>query len=201
MADVRLIDVDITDRANGKLPVWDSAAGTHVYADPSTSGVPAGSSFPGSPATNDLFFHTTYGMIFKWDGTRWVTETLFSDGMTPVATIPISASATPYRGALPMAGVMGLWVEDLFLTFHVINGTALSASHKWTCPLQYAPAGTTIGTITIDSGALNAWRSALVAVDAAIATTQFEIELGATKTGTPGNLWLFPRYTYRLIGT
>ena len=31
----------------------------------------SGSSFPANPVTNDLFFNTTYGALFFWDGTRW----------------------------------------------------------------------------------------------------------------------------------
>ena len=32
----RMIDVDVTDRADGKVPIWDTAAGTHLYGDPSS---------------------------------------------------------------------------------------------------------------------------------------------------------------------
>jgi len=31
----------------------------------------SGSSFPANPVTNDLFFNTTYGALFFWDGTHW----------------------------------------------------------------------------------------------------------------------------------
>ena len=41
MADVRLIDVDIAARANGKIPVWNSTSGTHEYTDPASSAAPA----------------------------------------------------------------------------------------------------------------------------------------------------------------
>ena len=31
----------------------------------------SGSNFPANPVTNDLFFNTTYGALFFWDGTHW----------------------------------------------------------------------------------------------------------------------------------
>jgi hypothetical protein len=36
----RMIDVDITDRDDGKVPVWDSAEGTHIYDDPAGAVAP-----------------------------------------------------------------------------------------------------------------------------------------------------------------
>jgi hypothetical protein len=36
----RLIDVDITDRGDGKLPVWDAATGTHVYENAGAASAP-----------------------------------------------------------------------------------------------------------------------------------------------------------------
>lgn len=45
MADVRLIDVDITDRADGKVPLWDDATNTHVYGDPSSVALGAWTSY------------------------------------------------------------------------------------------------------------------------------------------------------------
>lgn len=38
MTQRRIIDVDITDRADGKVPVWSTAGGTHVYDDPVAGG-------------------------------------------------------------------------------------------------------------------------------------------------------------------
>lgn len=37
MTERRIIDVDLTDRADGKVPIWDTAAGTHLYGDPATA--------------------------------------------------------------------------------------------------------------------------------------------------------------------
>ncbi len=37
MTNKRIIDVDTTDRADGKVPVWDTASGTHVYVSASGS--------------------------------------------------------------------------------------------------------------------------------------------------------------------
>lgn len=37
MAVRKLIEIDVTDRADGKVPAWDAATSTHVYVDPSVA--------------------------------------------------------------------------------------------------------------------------------------------------------------------
>lgn len=41
----RLLDADITDRADGRTPVWSAADGTHVYEDIAAPTVPPGHEF------------------------------------------------------------------------------------------------------------------------------------------------------------
>jgi hypothetical protein len=49
MTERRMIDVDITDRADGKVPAWDSSDSTHKYIDP-VDGSGAGGIGEGRPA-------------------------------------------------------------------------------------------------------------------------------------------------------
>jgi hypothetical protein len=165
----------------------------------------AGSSFPGSPANNDLFFHTTHDMLFFYDGTRWLTTTLYIEpiGITAGA-VPYSASTTANRVAVPLAGAMAIWIENYWLSFFVSGGTALSASHKWVCAIQSlnASVATPISSFSIDSGSVSVWRnSGPIAVGVVNPATEFELEVVSTKTGTPGTLYPLPRISYRLIGT
>lgn len=198
----RLIDVDITDRANGKLPVWNADSNTHVYEDPASSGIPTGTSMPGTPATNDLIFRTDLGLVFFYDGTRWLSLNQYIDGFSHVATdLPISSTQTVFRQGLAAAGVMAIWAETLRVSFFVTGGTALGASHKWVCSLLTRPGGSTIATVNIDSGASDTWRVGSASIGAVVASTEFEMEVVATKTGTPGTLYHLPRLSYRLIGT
>ena len=63
----------------------------------------AGSSFPGSKATNDRYYRTDLGLEFYWDGTRWLTTTLYVCDMpgsplsSGVNNQPISAAGGPYN--------------------------------------------------------------------------------------------------------
>jgi hypothetical protein len=132
-----------------------------------------------------------------------VTETLYHYPLSVAIQMPISASNTTNRAAVPFAGVRDLYIKDFQLTFHIAGGgSALSASHKWVCTLVKFPANTVIATVNIDSGASSTYRtSGLVAIDALIGTTEFDLTVVATKTGTPGDLSLAdPLIYYREVG-
>lgn len=74
MAQRHIIDVDISDRADGLAPVWDAGSATHVYA--SASGLPApknwltdsdsGLDYPGSPNALDDEFEGGGSLDVKW---------------------------------------------------------------------------------------------------------------------------------------
>ena len=186
---------------DGALHLKDSA-GAVTNVDAGGGGYTEGTVFPGTPASGAKFFHNTYDLLFFYDGTRWLSATQYTDVIPTVVTVPISASLTTGRMALPHAGTTAIYAESLWLSFHVASGgSALSASHKWDTGAVTAPTGTSLGNITIDSGSSNVWRTASVAVNAAIATTEFAATFSATKTGTPGNLIPLPRLVYRIIGT
>jgi hypothetical protein len=162
-----------------------------------------GTAFPGSPATNDQYYRTDLGMWFYWNGTRWLTVNLYECNgvVTPTAaTAPLSATGT-WQMIAPAAGVYDLWQDDFQCSFIVIGGTALSASHKWVITLIKQPAATTIATVNINSGALNVWRtSGQISIAALLGTSNFEYDIVATKTGTPGTLYYLPGLTYRMVG-
>lgn len=183
------------------------------------SGIPSGTSFPGSPSTNDLFRRTDLKMIFFYDGTRWLSEQLFT-----IQPIPYLAGANPGntgdlqsvlnatnttspRWPVPsFQGGSNLWLVDYTVAFAVASGgSALSASHKWVGGLfamdaAFASTGA-IATITIDSGASNAFRRTTVAIGAALAATALVFSITWTKTGTPGTLQTGDSLSYRIIAT
>jgi hypothetical protein len=178
-------------------------AGTETGPLAAAASLPSGTSFPGGPANNDLYYRTDLDLLFFYDGTRWLTTTLYTDiiGASGV-TKPISATGFPDQVATPLAGSTAMWLENVWLSFIVVGGTALSASHKWVVTFNSQPAATLLATVTIDSGSLSVWRnSGPVAYGASVPTTEFLISVTATKTGTPGTLNTSPRMSYRLIGT
>ena len=164
------------------------------------SGVPSGVAFPGSPSTDDLFHRTDRDLIYFYDGTRWLTVSQYSSIMGIWDAVgPITASAISHRDGMPMVGT-AVWIETVYIVFRVRSGgTALSASHKWV-GVWASETGALTQTFTIDSGASNTWRSASSAANALTTASEFALFLTWTKTGTPGSLDVFPRYTYRLVG-
>lgn len=202
MTQRRVIDVDITDRADGKVPIWDSGSNTHVYEAP--SGVPAGTSFPGTPSTSDLFWRTDRALLYYYDGTRWLTVNEY--------TLPVTARTL--NGGISVTSTMGNMTahrdHDMYITrveanvFVASGGTALGASHKWVvtfAKIDSTNGKTTISTLTLDSGSSNAWRELADSPAHVVASaTYFSFEWVCTKTGTPGNLFPTIKVSYRLVG-
>jgi hypothetical protein len=203
MADVRLIDVDITDRANGKIPVWNTAAGTHLYVDPASSGVPEGTSFPGSPTADDLFYRTDQNRLFFYDGTRWLTLQEFDLGIGFV-DVAASLSASGGTGRWPVRQELGMYLT----TWHIatfINGTS-SGSAFWTLELQRrdaANASNAVASFSTGTGPDTGsnWVNHDQAINAVLDASTLELQVQATKTSTPGNLICPQSIGYRLIGT
>lgn len=184
-----------------------------------TGGVTAGTSFPGSPATNDLYHRTDLGFIFYYDGTRWLSLQMFiqqlvvrgNGGGTTVETGDISstiaASTSATRTILPSVfGAAGIWIVNHKISFSVFaGGTALGASHKWVGLLigyDATPTTTgTVATVNIDSGSSGVFRETTVTVGAALAANTIFFQTTWTKTGTPGALAVGEQFAYRLIAT
>lgn len=162
----------------------------------------AGTSFPGSPVTDDLFYRTDRDLLYFYDGTRWLTTHLyewpvgFSD-----ALVPFTATVVAARAGLPEASVYDLWLVELRSVFIVAaGGTALGASHKWVLTYNKQPAASLIATINIDSGASNVYRTIVASIGALLGTTNYAVDATATKTGTPGNLYAFGILVFRMVG-
>lgn len=198
----------LTNPTAGSLLTSPSHADQHTNANDIVEAIEqrvglSGSSFPGAPSSGQFFHHTTRRLDYFYNGTRWLTTHLYDMeiGITRASFQPYSATGTYQEATAPHAGVYDLWLEDFQAAFIVNGGTALSASHKWAAVLTKSPAGSTVATITIDSGALDTWRnSGQIAIDALLGTTNFNFYIVLTKTGTPGTLFIHPRLTYRMVG-
>jgi hypothetical protein len=166
-------------------------------------GMPSGSSFPGSPSSGDLFYRSDLHLEFFYDGTRWLSLSQYTATLQRIGDQAEPASASKTGGFYVMALLEAIYVETLICAFYIATGgSALSASHSWAFVLKKdTSTGTTISTITIDSGVSNDWRASSAAVNAALASTDRLLVMNITKTGTPGNLYLWPRIVYRLIAT
>ena len=111
---------------------------TGIPGVPASGSFPAGSSFPGSPSTNDLFFHTTYGMIFKWDGTRWVTVTLYTQPLDTQRALNNLSATNTFDSPLYQDG--SVWLEKFMASMYVI--TTNDGTRYWTAACE----GVTLST-------------------------------------------------------
>jgi hypothetical protein len=162
-----------------------------------------GTSFPVSPSTGQRFYRSDRDIEYFYDGTRWLSTAVFSYPL-PIAdaTLPISATnGALHRAAYPYAGVYGIYIERAVVSFHVASGgTALGASHKWVGTLIDSAASTVYATINVDSGSSGIWRNTAPAVLAAVSSGSIAMQVGWTKTGTPGGLYALVTINYRLVG-
>lgn len=171
-----------------------------------------GTAFPAGPVDGDLFYRTDLNLWFFYNGTRWLSTTLYHyvipHSQRVLQSISATISANYLAAVPPFGGGSDLWIEDAQLGFQVAGGgTALGTSHKWVVTLAKAADGgtaeTTFATFNIDSGASAAWRGLTVVVDALLnnGTTHRVFSGANTKTGTPGALFATLTLSYRIVAT
>jgi hypothetical protein len=190
MADVRMVEVDTTGRSDGDIPSWDTAAGMHLYVTP--SGVPVGTSMPGGPATNDLIFRTDLGLLFFYNGTRWLTVNLYTQAIsTQDAVQPFSAAST-IRCSMPHP-TLDIWIVSFWASTYV--ATTNDGTKYWT--LTLGGPSTALSTISNASDGIVVESAS---VGASLAATLW-LEVAFAKVSTPGTIRATPMISYRLIGT
>jgi hypothetical protein len=158
-------------------------------------------SFPGSPATGDRFRRSDINyMIFFYDGTRWLSEQLFT--MT-VSKDNISATTNPVMNSPTIEG-LDTWVERVSASFFV-NGTNDGSNYwKFIIKKQTGAGGTSaIGAeVSTATHSGSSWLQDEVAIDvAATYATATVFKLTHEKNGSPGNLFSGATVYTRLIAT
>jgi hypothetical protein len=169
----------------------------------STTGLVHGTSFPGSPAAGDFYYHDTYGDLFQYDGTRWLGSSFDFSFYAEIQNLSATDLDTS-RTAPPGVSDKDVWVDEAVFSYYISGGTALSGSHKWQVDLLAVAIGganATVATKTIQSGSLNTWRrDAAQAVNALLGAQRVMMYITATKTGTPGNLYCMVTLRCRVVG-
>ncbi len=158
-------------------------------------------SMPGSPATNQMCFRTDLGLLFYYDGTRWLTTELF---VYPLDLINPSQGVTSFAQQMMPVQILDMWLDSIkvWATATVNN----SGSAYWTATLQkYTAAGTPTSITSVNTQtATTANTSVLLSssIGAALGgSTYHRIILDWASTGSSGNLQALGQLLYRLIGT
>lgn len=177
------------------------SGGGDLSADRTIS-LAAGTSFPGSPATNDRFFRTDLSLEFFYDGTRWLTTELF-ELLPGVADAFVGGTGlVTLYAALPSDLAVYLvkgWVT--YANFGTQNG-----SNYWSFQFGTKTEGSSGSTnrgsaISGSADAGSQYHGKSVALGIALTTTEIAVFCGATKTGTPGSMYFFANLQYRKIST
>jgi hypothetical protein len=148
-----------------------------------------------------LFYRTDRALLYYYDGTRWLTTTLYKIIPTSVIT-PIPFTASPLSVAyMPPDLDYGMYLVDLQATSGVFGTN--DGSNFWTVALKRRNATNTINSITsFDTSADTSsnWVTHDVAINAVLDASAKLIEVEITKTSAPDSLYLTSTLTYRLIG-
>jgi hypothetical protein len=180
-----------------------TVAGNLTLTNP--KGFPGGPSFPLNPTVGMVWFRIDLGQWYYYDGTRWLSETLHLADLSPwgLGIGELTATGAEMVGNAWYGAISDIWIVSSKITFYINGGTALSGSHYWI--VAVSTGGGTIATHTINSGASNAWRIDSQAVGALWSSfgsaPRYDVQGSATKTGTPGGLWVRHGLAYRTVAT
>lgn len=160
----------------------------------------SGSSNPGSPTTNDLFFRTDLGLWIYYDGTRWLSAQLFTQDLRNAdSLLPVTATLN-LRAPHPFGGLYGVYVERASITSFP---TAATAANYFTGQFIAVDgtSNTNLGsTISTQNDTINSWTTKGVSVGVVLSSAYDYFQLGLTETGTASS-FILGALTYRLIIT
>lgn len=162
-------------------------------------GIPAGTSFPGSPSSNDLFYRTDRDLLYFYDGTQWLTVNLFEAQLFQEQLAGQSATGT--AGYWAVDSTYGMYLVDVCCSLFV-NGTN-SGTSFWTLAIargNSANSYTDIATADTSADAGSTWLRKTLAINAVLDSTARVLRWRPVKTSTPGNLHAPATLRYRLIG-
>lgn len=164
----------------------------------------SGTSMPGSKATGDRYWRTDLGLEFYWDGTRWLTTTLYIVDMPPYDTVtseqPITNSGYNTHRSVPITDILDMWMVDFRATIRV--NTTNNGSHYWTFLIKNYSASTTLATFNTSAKSADTIYRVTATAGALVGTGNILLQTSLEKTGSPGTVdVLTAGYSYRLVGT
>lgn len=158
----------------------------------------SGTSFPGSPATNELYYRTDLSLLFFYDGTRWLSVNEYRQN------IFLGINLTTITNGNQILGVpsdLDMWVT--YFSGSTYQAT-VDSSHYWTFTLnKQDPTGTlvSLGAFDTSGDTSNTWTTHSVAIGAAVHAASYPtLSMTAAKTSTPLGLYCQLNVRFRLIG-
>lgn len=170
-----------------------------------TIALASGTSFPGSPATNDRFYRTDLHVQFFYDGTRWL-----SDGPPMVCAVsmqdalnPLGATGASDRQGNPHYNTYDIYVETFTLNYYLL--AASTNTNYITARLQTrsgAGGAVSLGAadISTQNDAQNQALAKSSAINAVVAKTVQWFQTLYTEVGAQ-TFVVSSSFTYRLVGS
>lgn len=188
---------------NGQVLTADSTQATGVKwtAGGGSGGIPSGTSNPGSPSTNDLFFRTDLGYLIYYTGTQWLTMEEYSITGSPGQPFPASASNTQLA-FFPTRSDYQYFLTRMSLSTFVT--TTNNGSNYWTINfVRYTATAvpTTISSVTTSADTVTTMTPHDMVINAPLNTAGIYTALIPIKTGSPGSLYSPFNLFVRLIIT
>jgi hypothetical protein len=169
-----------------------------------------GTSFPGSPTTNQRYFRTDRGIEYYWDGTRWLSAQIFDTSIAITKSSAANAQATTAFGGVfsrkhSLNGVMLVGLVCSFVpgsiaqsasNFYTMTGTMQSNNNS-----PVAIALTLSGTVdTKTFTTINNPYEMGYDLSQVVAASYYRAILTLTLTGVPGTFFFDSALSYRLVG-
>jgi hypothetical protein len=160
----------------------------------------SGTSNPGSAVAGDRYWRTDLGQEIYYDGTRWLTTTLYHMVLGR-NLVNLSASGEVSYGAA-VAGAHDMWLVSAY--FDSVVATTNNGTNNWTLDLERSNVtggDTVIATRSTSGDTADVKKQAVVAIGALAGTDTVWFYTFGTKVLSPGILRLAVIMTYRLVVT
>jgi hypothetical protein len=187
-----------------KVRSWSN--GSSWSDQPATGRVSAGTSNPGSPSSGDQFFRTDLGLYIYYDGTRWLTTTLYHVPIPwsgQATQLPIVVGSNSHRMVFSYTPDYDIYIINCAVIYRV--DTTNTGSAFWTFDVQRQNAGTSLGTVTSAAASPDVRTRGTITIGAVMDVSDVNyqaLQTQESKTGSPGGLnFLEYTLTYRLIVT
>jgi len=188
---------------DGLWHVKDSAgAVTSPFSAGTGTNLNPGTSFPGSPANNDLCYRTDRDILYFYDGTRWLSVDLYRHDINSLTTVQTTSGTTWGRIAL-WHTTYDVWLENFYCC--TFTGATNTGAAFWTFALKkyqadFATSSTVASRATSADGA-NTTTTGEVAIGALFVPATYKVlQVEGTKTGSPSGIHFWGGVSYRLVG-
>lgn len=164
-------------------------------------GISSGTSFPGSPSNNDLFYRTDRDLLYFYNGSIWLTVNKYIAPFPYAEQLPSWSTSPVVIGRISAVNGHTMYLETVDITAFV--STTNTGSAYWTIDLlrvDSANTATSIASVNTSADAASTWIQKQISVNAELASGALHLRLSATKTGSPGNMHAPCSLVYRLKG-